>query len=103
MLMVLDLLIFFSLVILLIALIMQNDKNTKSILKVQAYTCIVALMVESISVVVRFLVARYWFPVLLVLVLHAIISYGIINEAKDNGVFEKKKKDKKKVNVDVVV
>ena len=103
MLTVLDILIFFSFVVLLVALIAQNDNNIKPVLKVQARSCIVGLTLEVISLVVRFLLARYWVPVFVVLIVHAIISVVIIIDAKDYGVFEKKKKTNNNVNVDVVV
>lgn len=103
MLTVLDILIFLAFTVFFVALITQNDDNTKSVLKAQAHACIVGLTLEVISLVVRFLLAKYWLPVLVVLIVHTIISIGIIIDAKDYGVFEKKKKTNNNVNVDVVV
>ena len=100
---VLDFLLFASFVVLLGSLIMQNDKNNISFLKVQAYSCIVALVVEVVSLVIRFLLSEYWFPVLVVLIIHTIISIGIINAANNCGVFERKKKGSNNGNIDVVV
>jgi len=47
--------------------------------------------------------AKYWVPVFILLIIHSIISIGIFRDAKYYGVFEKKKKEKKNVNVDVLV
>ena len=102
MLIALDVLMFVLFVVLMVSIIIQNSKNTESVLKIQAYTCIVALSVETISLVIRFLQSKYWFPVLVVLVVHSLISVGIIIDAVDYGVFKKKEKNKN-INVDVVV
>ena len=99
----LDVLMFFSFVVFLVALIAQNDNNMKAVLKVQAYVCIVALAIEVTSLVIRFLMVYYWVPVLIVLILHSLVSVAIIIEAKSYGVFDKKKKNKQNVNADVVV
>ena len=99
---VIDILLFFSLVLLLVAIIMQNDKNKKHALKLQAYSCIASLALEVIILVIRFLFVKYWGAMFIVLIVHAILSIPIILDAKEHGAFEKKKKEKK-INTDVVV
>lgn len=103
MLIALDILLFDTFVVLLVSIIMQSDKNIKDALKMQAYSCIVALAIGVISLVIRFLTATYWVPILIVLIVHTIISIGIVREAKHYGVFEKKNKGNNNANVDVVV
>ncbi len=102
MLTVLDILMFVLFVVFLVALIAQNDSNMKKALKIQSYACIAALSIEVISLVVRFLLSNYWVPVFIVLIAHSIVSTAIILEAKDYGVFEKKRNNRD-ANVDVVV
>ena len=102
MLIVLDMLLFVLLTAMLIAIIMQNDKNKKDVLKFQAYTCIGALSLEAIILIVRFMISKYWAVPLILLIVNAVLGVGIILEAKDYGAFEKKKKQTR-VNDDVVV
>lgn len=99
---VLDILLFFSLVLLLVAIIMQNDKNKKHTLKLQAFSCIASLAFELVILVIRFLFVKYWGAMFIVLIVHSILSIPIILDARDYGAFEKKKKEKK-INADVVV
>lgn len=103
MLTLMDIFIFFSFIVILVALLLENDDNKKTVLKIQAYASIFALTIEVVSLVARFLLSRYWLPVLIVLTFHATISLGIILDAKDYGVFERKKKTNRNVDVDVVV
>lgn len=102
MLTILDMLLFFTLAVLLVAIVMQNDKNKKDTLKLQAYSCIVTLSLETVILVIRFMLSKYWAPPLILLIINAIISVDIMLDAKDCGVFEKKKKGNK-VNDDIVV
>lgn len=103
MLTILDFFLTASLVVLLISIAAENASNTKLAVKIQAYATIVGLAIESISLVVRFFWAGYWFPVLCILVAHSLISIGVFTDAKDYGVFERKKKSKQNVDVNVVV
>ena len=96
-------LILVGLVLFLVSLLMETDENIKSTLKAQAYSCIGSLAIETTSLIFRFIMAKYWVPVFILLIIHSIISIGIFRDAKYYGVFEKKKKEKKNVNVDVLV
>ncbi len=103
MLIVLDVLLFISLVVILVMLLLQNSSTTKRAWKVQAYATICALVLELIAFILRLILLNSWLILLVLLIIHTPVGIATIIEAKDNGAFERNKKGSQNRNVDVVV